>query len=88
MLLLFQYGLVLAPPNSDNEGLKAFLDICLLIDLCLFQSQKFTSILETENKLHKKTENEAIHKDVESDLQRELRKTENEEEEKSMSAIL
>lgn len=86
-MLLFQYGLVLALPNSDNECLKAFLDNCLLTDLCLFQSQKVTSILETENKLHKKTENEAIYEDVEYDLQREPKKT-NEEEEKPMSKIL
>ncbi|XP_051744874.1 interferon-induced very large GTPase 1-like [Ctenopharyngodon idella] len=42
------------------------------------------AMMETENKLHNKIENEAIHKVEETDLQRELKKT-SEEVEKSMS---
>ncbi len=87
MLLSFQFGLVLAPLNSDNKDLMAFLGHCLLIDLCWFQSQKVTAIPEAENKLHKKTENEAIREVKESDIQTELKKT-NEQEEKSMSLLL
>ncbi|XP_051745705.1 interferon-induced very large GTPase 1-like [Ctenopharyngodon idella] len=42
------------------------------------------AMMETENKLHNKIENEAIHEVEETDLQRELKKT-SEEVEKSMS---
>ncbi|KAK9978749.1 hypothetical protein ABG768_020488 [Culter alburnus] len=42
------------------------------------------AMMETENKLHNKIENEAIHEVKETDLQRELKKT-SEEVEKSMS---
>ncbi|XP_051741653.1 interferon-induced very large GTPase 1-like [Ctenopharyngodon idella] len=42
------------------------------------------AMMETENKLHNKIENEAIHKVEETDLQRELKKT-SEEVKKSMS---
>uniref|UniRef100_A0A671S2Z3 VLIG-type G domain-containing protein n=1 Tax=Sinocyclocheilus anshuiensis TaxID=1608454 RepID=A0A671S2Z3_9TELE len=42
------------------------------------------AMMETENELHNKIENEAIHEIEETDLQRELKKT-NEEVEKSMS---
>ncbi|XP_048055842.1 interferon-induced very large GTPase 1-like isoform X2 [Megalobrama amblycephala] len=43
-----------------------------------------SAMMETENKLHNKIENEAIHEVYEADLQRELKKT-SEEVEKSMS---
>ncbi|KAL0198777.1 hypothetical protein M9458_007317, partial [Cirrhinus mrigala] len=43
-----------------------------------------SAMLETENKLHNKIENEAIHEIKENDLQKELKKT-SEEVEKSMS---
>ncbi|XP_048045466.1 uncharacterized protein LOC125267661 isoform X2 [Megalobrama amblycephala] len=43
-----------------------------------------SAMMETENKLHNKIENEAIHEVEETDLQRELKKT-SEEVEKSMS---
>ncbi|XP_067237227.1 interferon-induced very large GTPase 1-like isoform X1 [Chanodichthys erythropterus] len=43
-----------------------------------------SAMMETENKLHNKIENEAIHEVDEADLQRELKKT-SEEVEKSMS---
>ncbi|KAK9978654.1 hypothetical protein ABG768_020397 [Culter alburnus] len=45
-----------------------------------------SAMIETENKLHNKIENEAIHEVEETDLQRELKKT-SEEVKKSMSAF-
>ncbi|XP_051745741.1 interferon-induced very large GTPase 1-like [Ctenopharyngodon idella] len=45
-----------------------------------------SAMIETENKLHNKIENEAIHEVDETDLQRELKKT-SEEVEKSMSEL-
>ncbi|XP_067235451.1 interferon-induced very large GTPase 1-like isoform X2 [Chanodichthys erythropterus] len=53
-------------------------------EYCKWSWSLHRAMMETENKLHNKIENEAIHKIDKTDLQRELKKT-SEEVEKSMS---